>query len=480
MIDLPRPQPPEGDDPDHALALRMLYEEQARLRAELDNLRRQQDEQGSQDKGEEKKDEKQDGQDGDKKDGEGEEGKDKKEKKPSLKQRAGAWAHAHPLGTVLVVAGVVVLIIGCVLLWNYLESYENTDDAFVDGHTDPISARISGYVTHVYVENTYRVKKGEVLVQLDPRDYLVAKEQSTAALAQAQAGLRAQAPNVPITATSQSTQVQNARLSVESASANLVAAQERYRSALADLHQAQATQANAEREENRYKLLVAKEEVSRELYDQRATEAKTQSELVASREETANAAEKAVTQAEAELRQAEQQAKEAEQNSPRQVAIQNATVQMRKAELLTAKARADQAVLNLQYTQITAPADGIIGDRAVQVGGQVQPGQEMLALTETNNLWVTANFKETQVQRMKAGQAVTIHVDALKQNFDGYVEALPGASGAVYSLLPPENATGNYVKVVQRLPVRIRFKPNQPGAERLAPGMSVEPKVWLK
>lgn len=146
----------------------------------------------------------------------------------------------------------------------------------------------------------------------------------------------------------------------------------------------------------------------------------------------------------------------------------------------TAQARADEAELNFEYTRIYAPADGIIGDRSVQVSMQVQPGQELLAATETNNFWVTANFKETQVQRMRAGQPVTIHVDALQQDFDGYVEALPGASGAVYSLLPPENATGNYVNVVQRLPVRIRSRSNKPGIERLAPGMSVEPKVWLR
>jgi membrane fusion protein (multidrug efflux system) len=152
---------------------------------------------------------------------------------------------------------------------------------------------------------------------------------------------------------------------------------------------------------------------------------------------------------------------------------------MRKADMLTAEARADQAALNFGYTRIYSPADGVIGDKSVQVGMQVQPGQELFALTESNDVWVTANFKETQIRRMRPGQPVTIHVDALSQNFDGYIEALPGASGAVYSLLPPENATGNYVKVVQRLPVRIRFRAGERGAERLAPGMSVEPKVWI-
>ncbi|HEX4022732.1 MAG TPA: HlyD family secretion protein [Acidobacteriaceae bacterium] len=384
------------------------------------------------------------------------------------------------MGTIAIIVGMIILLIAAILLWRYIESYENTDDAFVDGHTDPISPRISGFVKAVYVENTYRVKKGQLLLTLDPKDYLMTKEQAVAGLVQAEAGVRAQTPNVPITSTSQSTMVQNAELGVESASASFTAAQEKYRSAVADLHQSEASEANAAREEQRYRLLVVKEEVSREQYDQRETEKKTQQELVASRRETADAAAKGVTQAEAALHQAQQQADEARRNMPRQMEIQNQMLAMKRANEMSAKARADQADLNFGYTQIYAPADGIIGDKSVQVGMQVQPGQELFALTESNDIWVTANFKETQIERMRAGEPVTIHVDALSQDFDGYVEALPGASGAVYSLLPPENATGNYVKVVQRLPVRIRFRNGQRGVERLAPGMSVEPKVWLK
>lgn len=459
-------------------AIQMLYDEQKRLRAEVEELRKKQQEASSQknedrDGGEkepEKKDEKQ-------KEGGGESGE--KEKKRPLRERARAWTKSHPVGTVGIAIAAVVLIVGAMLLWRYIESYENTDDAFVDGHTDPISPRISGFVHAVYIENTYRVKKGQLLISLDPKDYLVAKEQAVAGMMQAQSSVRAQTPNVPITSTSQSTLVLNAELGVESASASLTAAQEKYRSAMADLHQAEASEQNAAREEQRYKLLVVKEEVSREMYDQRATEEKTGEQLVASRRESSDAAAKAVIEAEAALHQAEQQAKEARRNMPRQVEIQNEVLAVRKADELTAKARADQADLNFGYTQIYAPADGIIGDKQVEVGMQVQPGQELFALTEMNDIWVTANFKETQIERMRAGQPVTIHVDALAQDFDGYVEALPGASGAVYSLLPPENATGNYVKVVQRLPVRIRFRNGQRGAERLAPGMSVEPKVWI-
>jgi membrane fusion protein (multidrug efflux system) len=482
---------------DEGLLIRMLHEEQSRLRRDVDELRQKQREAGDKQGGGEKdkdgqekgkKDEKQGkgekGEDSESKDGKDDEekqgGKDEAEKKPPLVQRARAWAKEHPIGTVLIVIGAIVLIICAILLIRYLDSYENTDDAFVDGHTDPITPRINGIVTGVYVENTYFVKKGEVLVELDPRDFQVALEQAKANLSQADAGVRAQTPNVPITETNQSTTLVNAQLSVSSATANLVAAQEKHKSALSDLAQAQANEANATREEERYRLLVGKEEVSKELYDQRATSAREQQAVVASREQTAVAAEKAVTQAEAALGQARQQANEAQRNLPRQVAIQRETLSMRNANLQAAQAQVDQAALNLAYTKIYAPADGIIGDKSVQLGTQVAPGQEMMALTQTNDIWVTANFKETQIKRMQRGESVTIYVDALSQKFDGFIEALPGASGAVYSLLPPENATGNYVKVVQRLPVRIRFKQGQVGMERLAPGMSVEPKVWLR
>jgi membrane fusion protein (multidrug efflux system) len=202
--------------------------------------------------------------------------------------------------------------------------------------------------------------------------------------------------------------------------------------------------------------------------------------LLLSRQQMADAAEKSVKQAEAQLGMARQRNAQAKRNLPNQLAIQRETLQQRLANEKAAKAQADQSELNLEYTRIYAPEDGVIGDKEVQVGEQVAPGQELFALTQTDDIWVTANFKETQIQRMHAGQSVTIHVDAIFLDFDGYIEALPGASGAVYSLLPPENATGNYVKVVQRLPVRIRIKPGQNGAERLAPGMSVEPKVWLR
>ena len=484
----PRPVPAAAAPAADSLALRMLYDEQNRLRSELDELRKQ-----SQPKGNENGKKPKDGEDGEEqgkddkqqdKEGkerqEGEEDKDGEEQKPPLKDRVFGWVRQHPIATVLGVVGVIVLLIATAFLIHYLNSYEDTDDAFIDGHTDPISSRVSGIISRVYVENTTRVRKGQLLLELDARDAQVAKEQALANYAQAQAGVRAQAPNVPITATDQTTRVVTQDYNIISSEANVAAAEERYRAAVADLHQAEAQQANAHREEERYRLLVAKEEVSREQYDQQVTTEISQAAAVASRRETAAAAHRAVTQAEAQLGQARQQARQAREDTPRQIAMQHEQLNQRQAAELVAKAQADQSQLNLEYTRLYAPEDGVIGDKQVQVASQIAPGQELFALTQTNDIWITANFKETQIKRMHAGQSVTVYVDALGAKFEGYIEAFPGASGAVYSLLPPENATGNYVKVVQRLPVRIRLNPNQDGAFRLSPGLSVEPKVWLR
>jgi membrane fusion protein, multidrug efflux system len=458
--------------------MRALEDEYARLREEVEHLR------------EEQKTLKEQKKDAGKDDSKKEEGKQDESKKDEPKQdepkqeplrvRASRWASAHPMAVFAMVVGFVVLLVAGYFLWRYLESYESTDNAEVDGHINQIASRVGGTVVGVYVENTQTVKAGQVVVELDPRDYQVALAQGKANLAQAQANVEIQSPNVPITATTQATQVATTEQSVESAAAGVASAERMYESSRADLRQAEADAANAAVEERRYHELVVKQEVSREQYDQRATAAKAQEALVASRRSAAEAQLKLVDQRRTEWNQARQRAEEARANQPRQVAIQRASVVNRQASAQAAKAQLDQATLNLSYTKILAPVDGIIGDKSVEVGMQVAVGQEMFAITQIDDIWVTANFKETQIRRMHAGQSVTIQVDTLGQDFDGYIENLAGATGAKYSLLPPENATGNYVKVVQRLPVRIRFKNGQKGQERLRPGMSVEPKVWVE
>ncbi|MEI9974062.1 MAG: HlyD family secretion protein [Ignavibacteriota bacterium] len=410
----------------------------------------------------------------------GEEKEQKEPPKPPLKQRVQVWVREHPAAFVLILVATLVLIVAAVFFWMYLQSYVNTDDAEIEGHINQIGSRVAGTVTGVYTENTHTVQRGQVLVDLDPTDYRTALAQAQANLAQAESALDAQSPNVPITQTTEATNVATANLEVANAEAALEATRQSHVSALADLQQAEANAQNAATEEQRYRRLADKQEVSRELYDQRATEAKALQALVAARRATADAAAKSVAQREAALDQVRARAYEATTNQPRQVASQRANVATRRANVEAAKAQVEQARLNLSYCKIVAPVTGIVGDKTVEVGQQITPGQELFAITPLDDIWVTANFKETQTIHMRAGLSVTIHVDALAQDFKGWVQNLPGATGAMYSLLPPENATGNYVKVVQRLPVRIRFRDGQPGLDRLRPGMSVEPKVWLK
>jgi membrane fusion protein (multidrug efflux system) len=224
---------------------------------------------------------------------------------------------------------------------------------------------------------------------------------------------------------------------------------------------------------------MEKEEISRSLYDQKLADAKADQAAVEAKRASGEAARRVIAQRQAALRALRTQLSEAEQNNPRQLLLREATVQMRQANIGVFKSQVDQAKLNLSYTKIVAPVAGIAGKKSVEVGERVQPGQQLVTITQTRDIWVTANFKETQLRRMHPGQTVVVSVDALDREFEGAIDSMPGATGAVYSLLPPENATGNYVKVVQRLPVRIRLK-DQTGLDLLHPGMSVEPKVRVR
>jgi membrane fusion protein, multidrug efflux system len=325
------------------------------------------------------------------------------------------WLLSHPVRIVFLIVFAALLVIAGLRFWNYLQSYEWTDDAEIDGHLDPISTRINETVIHVYVENTYHVKKGQPLVDLDPRDYQVAVENAAANLAEAQQGVRA--------------------------------AQQNYNLTLANLAGAVASNKKAQDDAVNYGVLLAHKVISSEFYEQIASVAGVDAAAVRSDQAAIKAAKRMIGQADAAMK--------------------------------AAQAQLDQAKLNLSYTHILAPADGVVGDKTVEVGQRVQPGEQLLTIVPLNHIWVTADFRETQLRRMHRGQKVTIHVDTTGRDYQGYVEGLPGATGELFSLLPPENATGNYVKVVQRLPVRIRFYPGQDPHHRLRPGMSVEPTVWL-
>ncbi len=370
--------------------------------------------------------------------------------------------------------------VGAMQLWGYFDSYESTDDAQIEGHLNGISSRISGTVTAVHFENNQKIAAGEILVELDPRDYRVSLEQAKASMGLAASQLTAERPNVPIIQTSNESVVATSEANISQAEAAVAQAERDYDSAIADLRQAEANNTRAQADEVRYRGLVEKEEISRTLYDQKLADAKADEAAVEAKRASSEAARRVIAQRQASLLAARTQLSEAVQNNPRQLLLREATVQMRQANIAVFKSQVDQAELNLSYTRIIAPVGGIAGKKGVEVGEQVRPGQQLLAISQTDEVWVTANFKETQLKRMRPGQTVSVSVDALDRKFDGLIESMPGATGAVYSVLPPENATGNYVKVVQRLPVRIRLKRDQAGLDLLHPGMSVEPVVRVR
>ena len=400
--------------------------------------------------------------------------------KPPLKTRARRFVRSHRRGVLLGAVGLVALVFVSILLILYLRSYESTDDAQVDGHLNSISPRINGTVVSVYVENNQSVTAGQPLVDLDPRDYQVILDQAKATYTQALAAFRAEHPNVPIIQTTSETTISTSTADVAAAEAAVAAAQQEYEARIATLHQAEANNAKAQRDVERYQPLVERQEISHEQFDTIFVAAKTQAAAVDAAQAAADAAQKAVDQSKAQLRQAQSRFLEANQNAPRTVAATRAQLAVREAGVLAARAQEDQAVLNLSYTKILAPVSGIIGQRTAEVGQHVPAGEQLLTISQLDDIWVTANFKETQLRRMRVGQPVDIHVDAFNATLHGYVENMPGATGSVASLLPPENATGNFVKVVQRLPVRIRLNQGQDPDHRLRIGMSVEPKVWLK
>jgi membrane fusion protein (multidrug efflux system) len=386
----------------------------------------------------------------------------------------------------------VLLVIAGYFLWRYFSTYEDTDDAAIDGHLNAISARINGHVSEVLVGPEQVVQQGEVLARIDPRDFEVAVAKAEADLADAEASLLSSRTDVPITSTNTSSTLDSARSGHADADAGLTAAQRQLSAARAHLEttEAQVREAEADykREADdvaRYKLLVAKDEISRQLYDQADQTALAAKATVAARTATVNEARQNVDVAEAAIRQAQAKIAQADASvkaaltAPQQVAVSRARARSAEAKVQQQEALLDQARLNLSYCTITAPVAGIVDKKTVEIGQNVSPGQQLLVVVPLDDIWVTANFKETQLRRMKPGQKVRFHVDAYDRDYSAHVTGIGGASGSVLSLLPPENATGNYVKVVQRLPVRLDLDPGQNRDHRLRPGMSVEPKVYL-
>ena len=369
---------------------------------------------------------------------------------------------------------------GGVVYWNYAQTYESTDDAQIDAHLNGISARIAGSVIAIHADEDQAVKAGQLLAELDPSDYSVALAQAQAEMSQKQAEVGVQNPGVPIVENTNEIGILAARADVASTEAAVAAAERDAASSQARLREAEANAAKAQADVSRYRALVEKDEIPRQVYDQSVASANALGAAVDSARAITEASQKAVEQRRAQLTETEAKLTELGMNAPHELAIRRANVVAKQADANVAKTRVDLARLNLSYTKIVAPVSGIVSKRNVEIGNHVQPGQQLFLIAQIDDLWVTANFKETQLRLIHPGQKVTISVDAYNQDFTGYVESFPATTGTVTSLLPPENASGNYVKVVQRLPVRIRFNKNQSGLDRLRPGMSVEPKVWVR
>jgi membrane fusion protein, multidrug efflux system len=379
---------------------------------------------------------------------------------------------------ILIVVILVVVIIGGLFLWRYLSSYESTDDAQVDVHLYPVSARVSGYVVKVKVDDNQWVEKGTVLVEIDPKDYEVALAQAQANLANAEATAQSLNITVPITSVNTSSQLKFATSGIEDANAGVVAAERQVSAAHAQVEEAEANDVRAQDDLQRYKLLVDKREVARQVYDQALAAAKSSTATVVAARANESAAEQFVQQARSRLTQADANHRSAE-TGPQQVSSTRAHVRALVADVEQKRALLEQAQLNLGYTKIVAPVGGVV-NKTVVVGMNVQDGQQLLTVVPLDEVWVTANFKETQLKHMQVGQRAEISIDSSGRTFKGHVDSLAGATGPLFSLLPPENATGNYVKIVQRIPVKIVLEPGENRDRQLRPGMNVVPDVYLK
>jgi len=379
---------------------------------------------------------------------------------------------------VVIIFGSIVVAAACAFLWYYFSGFESTDDAQVDVHLYPVSARISGYIASVNTYDNQVVEKGRELVEIDPRDYQIAVDKAQAALGTADAVARALNIEVPITTTDTASQLKSTSSDIENAKAGIAAAQKQAAAAHARLLEAQANNVKAQDDVKRYRLLLTKDEVSRQTYDHAFAAAETENAGVAAAEASEAATLQAVQQARSRLVQAEANY-EAAQTGPKRVASTRAKALAALADVRQKRAALAQAQLNLGYTKVCAPVSGEVTKKVV-VGMNVAPGEQLLTIVPLGQVWITANFKETQLRHMRPGQKVEISVDSNGRSYKGHVDSIAGATGPVFSLLPPENATGNYVKIVQRLPVKIVLEPGENRDHQLRPGMNVEAKVYVR
>jgi len=387
--------------------------------------------------------------------------------------------------------GAVVLVAAAALVWWLRSDRESTDDAQIDGHITQVAAQVGGTVTKVNVLENQPVKAGEVLAEIDRRDYQVAVDRARAELADAEANAAAAVTGIPLTEVTSTTGVQSASGALEEAQGGVTGAERQVEASRAQLAAAEgrlrekeATAAKTARDVERLKGLVAKEEIAQQQFDAAVGAADAARAAADAARSDVASAESAIAIAQSRLRQAQgastqaQAALQASRTGPQQLRVTQARADVARARVQQAAAALAQAELNLQRTAIVAPADGVIGRKSAEAGQVVQPGQPLFAVVGLGDVWVIANFKETQLRHVQPGQRVSVAVDALGESLNGHVDSIAGATGAKFSLLPPENASGNYVKVVQRVPVKIVLEPGQDPNHRLRPGMSVAPTIY--
>jgi membrane fusion protein, multidrug efflux system len=378
----------------------------------------------------------------------------------------------------IIVAAVVVLLVSSIFLWHYFSGFESTDDAQVDVHLYPVSARISGYVKAVNVGDNQYVQQGATLVEIDPKDYQVAVARAQADLETAEASARALNIDVPISSVDTASQLKYTSSDIENAKAAIAAGEKRVTAAQARIREAEAQDLKAQDDVQRYHLLLVKDEVPKQTYDYAVAAAQTDTAAVTAAKAEEAAAEQDVDEARSRLIEAMAR-NESAQAGPKRVASTRARALSAIADVAQKRAELDQAKLNLGYTRVLAPVTGEV-DKKVVVGLNVDPGEQMLTVVPLDEVWITANFKETQLRHMRAGQKVKIACDSNGRSYQGHVDSIAGATGPLFSLLPPENATGNYVKIVQRIPVKIVLEPGENRDLQLRPGMNVEAKVYLR
>jgi membrane fusion protein, multidrug efflux system len=398
---------------------------------------------------------------------------------------------ANPKIRLLLILGGVVVLLAVAGLLIYYHNRESTDDAQVDGHITPVSSKIYGKVAEVLVDDNQAVKAGQVLVKIDPRDYQAALDQAKAALALAESEAQSAGVDVPRTRENVASGNSNADAQLLGAQADLASMQAKYEQAqTADLAYAQAnvekSRANARlaiADLARYTPLMERDEISKQQFDAAKANADATASALKADEERLVQAQRNVEVMKAQLDAAKAKVSQARAGvslalaDVKQVSMRTADAQAKLAKVQQARAALEAAQLNLSYTEVVAPVDGVSTHKQVEVGQVVQQGQGLLVVVPLQNVWITANFKETQLKNMKQGQKAEVHVDTYGKTFSGHVDSIAGATGAVLSLLPPENATGNYVKVVQRIPVKIVLDPIPPEKAILRPGMNVDATV---